>query len=93
VRTPAVECGILEGITRGLVLQLASELGLPSEEARLTVDDLLRAEECFLTNTTQEMLPVTRVNGTVIGNGRPGEITRRLHASFRTGLDRFLDRV
>jgi branched-chain amino acid aminotransferase len=93
VRTPAVECGILKGITRGLVLQLASELGIPSEEARLTVDDLLRAEECFLTNTTQEVLPVTRVNGTVIGNGRPGEITRRLHASFRTGLDRFLDRV
>lgn len=93
VRTPAVECGILNGITRGLVLQLASELGLPSEETRLTVDDLLRADECFLTNTTQEVLPVTRVNGTMIGNGRPGEITRRLHASFRACLDRLLDGV
>ena len=93
VRTPAVECGILNGITRGLVLQLASELGIPSEEARLTVDDLLRADECFLTNTTQEVLPVTRVNGTMIGNGRPGEITRRLHASFRACLDRLLDGV
>lgn len=91
VRTPAVECGILNGITRGLVLQLASELGIPSEEARLTVDDLLRADECFLTNTTQEVLPVTRVNGTMIGNGRPGEITRRLHVSFRACLDRLLD--
>jgi branched-chain amino acid aminotransferase len=93
VRTPAVECGILNGITRGLVLQLASELGIPSEETRLTVDDLLRADECFLTNTTQEVLPVTRVNGTMIGNGRPGEITRRLHASFRACLDRLLDGV
>lgn len=93
VRTPAVECGILNGITRGVVLQLASELGLPSEETRLTVDDLLRADECFLTNTTQEVLPVTRVNGTMIGNGRPGEITRRLHASFRACLDRLLDGV
>ena len=93
VRTPAVECGILDGITRGLVLQLASELGIPSEETRLTVDDLLRADECFLTNTTQEVLPVTRMNGTMIGNGRPGEITRRLHVSFRAGLDRLLDGV
>ena len=91
VRTPTVECGILEGITRGVVLQLASELGIPPEETRLSVDDLLRAEECFLTNTTQEVLPVTRVNDTMIGNGQPGEITRRLHASFRAGLDRFLD--
>ncbi len=93
VRTPPVESGILDGITRGLVLQLASELGIPSDEARLTVDDLLRAEECFLTNTTQEVLPVTQVDGQRIGNGKPGAITRQLHASFRDSLDRFLDRL
>ena len=90
LRTPSVECGILDGITRGLVLQLASELGIPSEEARLTVEDLMRAEECFLTNTTQEVLPVTRVDGRMIGDGRPGGITRRLHASLRACLDRLL---
>lgn len=88
--TPSVESGILEGITRGVVLQLASELGIPSEETRLTVEDLMRAEECFLTNTTQEVLPVTQVDGRMIGNGRPGEITRRLHASFRACLGRLL---
>jgi len=88
--TPSVESGILEGITRGLVLQLAAELGIPSEETRLTVEDLTRAEECFLTNTTQEVLPVTQVDGRMIGNGRPGGITRRLHASFRACLDRLL---
>jgi branched-subunit amino acid aminotransferase/4-amino-4-deoxychorismate lyase len=55
------------------------------------VSDLTGAEECFLTNTTQEVLPVTQVDGRRIGDGRPGEITRRLHASFRAGLDRFLD--
>ena len=93
LRTPAVECGILEGITRSLVLQLANELEIPTDEARLTVEDLLRAEECFLTNTTQEVLPVTRLDGRMIGDGRPGEITRRLHASFRACLDRFLDRA
>lgn len=91
LRTPSVECGILDGITRELVLQLASELGVPSEETRLTVEDLMRAEECFLTNTTQEVLPVTRVDGRMIGDGRPGGITRRLRASFRDCRDRFLD--
>jgi len=91
LRTPSVECGILDGITRELVLQLASELGVPSEETRLTVEDLMRAEECFLTNTTQEVLPVTRVDGRLIGDGRPGRITHRLHASFRACLDRLLD--
>ena len=90
LRTPSVECGILEGISRGLVLQLASELNIPSEEARLSIADLLRAEECFLTNTTQEVLPVTRVDGHVIGDGRPGVLTRRIHASFRACLERFL---
>ena len=90
LRTPSVECGILDGITRELVLQLASELGVPSEETRLTVEDLMRAEECFLTNTTQEVLPVTRVDGRMIGDGRPGGITRRLHASLRACLDRLL---
>lgn len=93
LRTPSVECGILDGITRELVLQLASELGIPSEETRLTVEDLIRAEECFLTNTTQEVLSVTRVDGRMIGDGRPGVITRRLHASFRVCLDRFLGRT
>ena len=91
LRTPAIECGILDGITRNIVLRLASESGIPTDETRLTVDDLLRAEECFLTNTTQEVLPVTRVDSKMIGDGRPGEITRRLHALFRAGLDRFLD--
>jgi len=90
LRTPSVECGILDGITRELVLQLASELNIPSEEARLSIADLLRAEECFLTNTTQEVLPVTRVDGHVIGDGRPGVLTRRIHASFRACLERFL---
>ncbi len=89
--TPSIECGILEGITRRWVLQLAAELGILSEETRLTTEDLTRADECFLTNTTQEVLPVTRMDGRMIGDGRPGRITRRLHASFRAGLDRFLD--
>ena len=93
LRTPGLECGILEGITRGIVLQLAKELALPTEEARLHVADLYGAEECFLTNTTHEVLPVTKVDGQPVGTGRPGQITGRLHASFLAGLDRLLDRL
>lgn len=91
LRTPAVECGILDGITRGLILRLARDLGIPAEEGRLTADDLFVADECFLTNTTQEVLPVTRVDDRSIGGGAPGAVTRRLHSSFRAGLDRFHD--
>ncbi len=91
LRTPAVESGILAGITRGVVLQLARDLGIPTEETRLAVGDFASAEECFLTNTTQEVLPVTQMDGRRLGDGRPGAITRRLHASFRGSLDRFLD--
>jgi len=91
LRTPSLDCGILDGITRGLVLRLAEELTIPTEETRLGVKDLYRAEECFLTNTTQELLPVTGVDGHRLGDGRPGTLTQRLHALFRARLDRFLD--
>lgn len=89
LRTPALECGLLDGITRGVVLGLARNAEIPTEEARLKPADLAAAEECFVTNTTQEVLPVTRLDGRSIGNGRPGGITRRLHELFRTGLHRF----
>jgi len=91
LRTPKVECGILDGITRSVVLRLAHEQGITTEEMRLTGDDLSTADECFLTNTTQEILPVTRVDGQAVGKGRPGPLTRRLHDLFRACLDRFLD--
>ena len=93
LRTPSLDCGILEGITRSLVLRLARELSIPSEERVVTADDLFNADECFLTNTTQEILPVREIDGRVLADGRPGPMTRRLHTSFRSGLDRFLDRV
>jgi branched-chain amino acid aminotransferase len=91
--TPARECGILDGITRDVVLQLAHELKIPTEETRLYVKDLYGAEECFLTNTTHEVLPVTNANGRAVGNGRPGPITSRLRASFQTRLDGLLERT
>lgn len=89
--TPALDCGLLDGITRRLVLDLAREHGLPCEEMHLVTTDLYTAQECFLTNTTQEILPVTMVDGRPVGDGRPGPLTQQLHALFRTRLDRFLD--
>lgn len=83
VLTPPLAVGILEGVTRGVVLRLARELGIPQEEAPLRPGDLAGAEELFLTSTVREIVPVTRLDEAVVGAGRPGETTRRLHRAFR----------
>ncbi len=83
LRTPPREAGILPGITRALVLELAGALGIPAEETPVWPADLHRAEEAFLTSTLKELMPVTRADGQVIGNGTPGPVTRRLLQAFR----------
>ncbi|MFY3744160.1 aminotransferase class IV [Anaeromyxobacter sp. Red801] len=83
LRTPPLAAGILEGVTRGVVLRLARELGVPAEEAPLRVDALEAADEAFLTSTMREILPVVRVGARSIGAGRPGPVTERLHRAFR----------
>jgi branched-chain amino acid aminotransferase len=82
LQTPALDCGLLNGITRQIVIQLAKELHLSIEEGHFTVDQLYQADECFLTNTSMEIMPVVVVDHTRIGNGAPGPLTRRLHAWF-----------
>lgn len=74
---------ILSGVTRTLVLELARKEGLLVEERFVSVDELLRADEIFLTGTTVEVLPVIRVDGTPIGSGKPGPVTQKLLAAFR----------
>ncbi len=81
--TPPVEDGLLAGITRGLVLELASEEKIDAEQTSLTVYDLTGADEVFLTNSIMEILPVTRVEARTIGNGEPGPVTQRLMAAYR----------
>lgn len=81
--TPPLSVGILEGITRHFVIGLARELGLPLCEQELTRDELLGAEEVFLTSTMREILPVTRVDEVTVGDGRPGPITGRLAEAYR----------
>ena len=89
--TPALECGILDGITRSVVLLLAAEAGLGFQEGRYTVPDLAHASECFLTNTSMEIMPVTRIDGAPVGDGAPGPYTRRLRTLFAQNRERFLE--
>ena len=89
--TPHVSCGILDGITRGVILTLARRAGIPVEEGRFTVDALLGADECFLSNTTMEVMPATRVNGQPVGRGTPGALTERLHQIFVAQRRTFLE--
>jgi branched-chain amino acid aminotransferase len=83
LRTPPLSAGLLPGITREFVLELADELGIPASETHLTPKDLETADEAFLTGTTREITPVTAVDDRAIGRGVPGPITTRLLATFR----------
>ncbi len=83
VVTPPLAAGILEGVTRGVVLRVARALGLAVEEAPLRPDDLAAADEVFITSTVREIVPVTRLGDAGVGTGEPGPVTRRLHAEFR----------
>jgi branched-chain amino acid aminotransferase len=82
VRTPPLDAGILEGITRNAVLELAQRAGIPTREESLTRHDVYTADECFLTGTAAEIIPVVKCDGRVIGNGKPGPITRQLRERF-----------
>ncbi|MEK6683387.1 MAG: aminotransferase class IV [Nitrospirota bacterium] len=81
--TPAAGLGILEGITRQVVIELAKENRIPLHETRLRPSDLYKADECFLTNTSMEIMPVVKADGMKIGDGKPGPITRHLHEAYR----------
>jgi branched-chain amino acid aminotransferase len=85
--TPPLAVGILEGVTRGVVLSLARREELAVEEAPLLAGDLARAEELFITSTGREILPATRLGDAVVGGGRPGPVTMALHAAFRRLAD------
>ena len=89
--TPALDCGLLDGITRDLLLGLARDAQIPVEEGHFGVASLRQADECFLTNTTMEVMPVTRVDSNPVGTGMPGPITRRLHEQFMANRARLLE--
>lgn len=81
--TPPLSAGALYGITRRVVMEMATESGLKVSEPNLTRYDLFNAEECFLTGTGAELVPVVKIDGRVIGTGKPGPTTQRLVAQYR----------
>jgi D-alanine transaminase len=83
---------ILPGITRGLVLRLAERAGVPVREQVLKRDDLAEVSELFLTGTTSEVLPLVKVDGRPVGDGRPGPVTRRLQEAYRQVVREFVAR-
>ncbi len=82
--TPPLSAGALYGITRKVVLELAAEAGLDSAETELTRYDLFNADECFLTGSGAEIVPVTKIDGRVIGAGKPGPVTKDLVGRYRS---------
>ena len=83
LRTPDEESGILPGITRETILELAPQLGINTLEQDIRLDELSRADEAFLTNSLIEVMPLTEIDGKPIGPGSPGPLSRRLMAAYK----------
>jgi branched-chain amino acid aminotransferase len=81
--TPPLEAGLLPGITREVLFEIGREIGVDVREQVLRDDDLLTADEAFLTSTTRELLPIVAVDDRKIGRGTPGDVTRKLLNAFR----------
>jgi branched-chain amino acid aminotransferase len=84
--TPSLEAGIVEGITRGVVLDLARRVGMTVVEGLFNPIEIDAADEMFLTSTTREVVPIVRVNGKAIGDGKPGKTTLHLIEAYRRAV-------
>lgn len=82
LKTPPLAAGLLSGITRKTVLALAKENKIPVEEVNFSPDELKSADECFLTSSTKELVPITKIDEISIGSGTPGDLTKRLHKIY-----------
>jgi branched-chain amino acid aminotransferase len=85
--TPPVEAGILPGITRARLLEIARSLGVACEEKTLGVAELMTADEVFISSSVREVVPVVKVDGMAVGGGRPGALARRLLTAYRQWAD------
>lgn len=87
-RVVTPESGCLEGVTRRTVLEICAELGIPAEVRVLPVAELRAADEIFLSSTAGGVMPITRLEERILGNGAPGSITRRLTAAYQAWIRR-----
>lgn len=86
--TPPTYLGVLDGITRSFVLKISKKKGIATYEIPFTRHELFNGDECFLTNTSMEIMPVVNCDGRKIGSGKPGPITNMLRQEFRNLLKR-----
>ena len=84
IKTPPLSAGILNGVTRSLVIDLAQTNNIPLSEQPFRPDELCSADECFVTSTLYEVMPVTTINNKLVGDGRPGKVTLMLLGLFHT---------
>jgi len=83
LKTPRFETGILPGVTRVVLFEVAAGLGMKVKEKNITLDEVLHADEAFVTNSLIEVVPVTEVGGQKIGAGNPGPVTKRLASAYK----------
>ncbi|MFK7777143.1 MAG: branched-chain-amino-acid transaminase [Gimesia sp.] len=83
LKTPPIDAGILEGITRNAVIKLAEQSGITVEQLPFTRHDIFVADECFLTGSAAEVIPVVGLDGRKIGDGKPGPVTKDLNEKFK----------
>jgi len=81
--TPPLEAGILRGITRETIMEIAKDLNIPVVERNLTIHDLYTADEVFLVGTAAELAPVVKIDGRIISDGKPGPIFKKIHEEYR----------
>ena len=87
----ADDAGIVEGITRRVVLQLSEEMGLQVIEGLFEADEIAHADEMFLTSSTREVVPIAKVDGKPVGLGKPGPVTQALLRSYRAAVQKLAD--
>ncbi len=87
LHTPSLECPILPGITRAVVLEIAAENGIPTREGQWILEQLSAADEAFLTNSLMEVMPLTQIDTVQIGKGAPGPITLKLMSLYARQME------
>lgn len=88
--TPSVDCGILDGITRNIILELAQKNGIKTEEGKFKKEDIYRASEVFITNTTMEIMPVCKIDS---ASYQIGTITKLLHEAYKENVKAYLSKA
>jgi branched-subunit amino acid aminotransferase/4-amino-4-deoxychorismate lyase len=86
--TPPTDAGLLAGVTRSVVLEVAARVGIPADERPLSLAELVAADEAFLTATTREVIPLVAVGAEPVGSGRPGPVTATVLDGYRAEVDR-----